>query len=505
MRAETDAAALSAGDLDPRLHDTTVTFLIAAPRGRHVGGTSKSGNGPIVTCTDPATGRTHSFVQWTTEVEAHEAVARSRIAFATWSNLTPRERSSILTAVADQMSEDAECLAELECLDTGKPIAEARSDVKRATAGMFYYAKLAELDEVSVRSPNTGLAASVHHEPIGVVAAIIPWNVPLVLTVCKAGAALAAGNTVVVKPASQTSLSALRLAELASAAGLPPDVLNVLPGAGGEIGTALVTDDDVDVVTFTGSTGVGTNIASICAPTLKRVALELGGKSPNIIFKDANLGVAAPATAAAVFYGQGEICTAGSRLLIERSIYDVVVRDIVRWTRALRAGDTLDPSTEYGSLVSEAHLAQVLADIERALDEGGRLICGGRRLLGSGFEKGCFLEPTIIESPGPDSFLDQEEIFGPVLSLSAFDTEDEAIDRANNSRFGLAAGVWTEDPDRATRVARRLKCGVVWVNTYNNFHCSVPFGGVKLSGNTREWSEYGLEPFRNVKTVWKPQ
>ncbi|MGC2176245.1 MAG: aldehyde dehydrogenase family protein, partial [Acidimicrobiales bacterium] len=445
---------------------------MVAPRGRHVGGTPKTGNGAVVACTDPATGRTHGFVQWTTEAEAHAAVERSRFAFAAWSSLTPRERSLILTAVADQMVGDAECLAELECLDTGKPIAEARVDVKRATAGMLYYATLAELDQVSDRSPTSELAVTVRHEPIGVVAAIIPWNVPLVLTVCKAGAALAAGNTVIVKPASQTSLSALRLAELASAAGLPPDVLNVLPGAGGEIGTALVTDDHVNAVTFTGSTNVGCNIALSCAPTLKRVTLELGGKSPNIIFEDADLTVAAPAAAAAAFYGQGEICTAGSRLLIERSIYDTVVREIVRWTNALRVGDTLDPLTEYGSLISEAHLVEVLGGVTRALDEGGRLICGGSRLTGSAFDAGCFFAPTIIESSGPDSFLDQEEIFGPVLSVSPFDTEDEAIDRANNSRYGLAAGVWTEDLVRARRIARRLECGVVWLNTYNNFDCS---------------------------------
>jgi acyl-CoA reductase-like NAD-dependent aldehyde dehydrogenase len=488
---------------DRRLHNSTASFLATTPCFPHIGGEPRPGTGPLSPCVNPATGRVHAVVQWSTPSEARTAVSRSRAAFPDWREKTGQQRSTLLRALADLMDQDRRCLAELECLDTGKPITEAQGDVARAIAGLRYYASLAVQAQDSVRKPSVGVTATVVREPLGVVAAIVPWNVPLVLAICKAAAALAAGNTVVVKPAEETPLTALRLGRLATLAGLPADVLNVVLGSGDEVGASLVADPDVSAVTFTGSTEVGLTVAADCARTLKRAALELGGKSPNIVFADADLSVAGPATAAAAFYGQGQICTAGSRLLVQREVYDWMLDAVISWTQGLRIGDPLNPDTDFGSLISEEQLTAVASGVRRAVDEGGRLVVGGERLTDGGLGSGCFFAPTIIASPGQDSFLDQEEIFGPVLSVSAFDTEEDAIARANNSRYGLAAGVWTRDLNLGRRVAGQLDCGVAWINTYNDFDATIPFGGVKLSGNVREWSEYGLEAFTRIKSVWE--
>jgi aldehyde dehydrogenase (NAD+) len=334
------------------------------------------------------------------------------------------------------------------------------------------------------------------------VGAIIPWNFPLLMAAWKVAPALACGNTVVLKPAEQTPLTALELAATAAEAGLPKGVLNVIPGFGEVAGASMVKHPGIDKIAFTGSTAVGRIIMRDAAETLKKVSLELGGKSPNIVFDDADLEAAARGSFAAIFYNTGQCCTAGSRLLVHESVHDQLIEKLVDRARKLKPGDPLDPKTRVGPLISEEQLNRVLGYIDRGNQEGAELLTGGQRWTASGFERGYWLEPTIFDSVRPEHTIAQEEIFGPVLAALTFREDEEAIELANNTMFGLAAGVWTNSVKRAHRVAQRLEAGTVWINTYHPLDAASPFGGYKQSGYGRELGAYALDLYTQIKSVW---
>jgi acyl-CoA reductase-like NAD-dependent aldehyde dehydrogenase len=338
-------------------------------------------------------------------------------------------------------------------------------------------------------------------EPVGVVAAIVPWNFPLLLTSWKVAPALACGNTVIIKPASQTPLTALALAEIAQEVGIPAGVINVITGPGSKVGQMIVEHPGIDKIAFTGDTSTGKGIMKGSADTLKRITLELGGKSPNIVFPDADLDAAIRGATTGIFYGKGEVCAAGSRLLVDKSIKNEFVDKVAARAKKMSPGDPMDPKTRLGAISSKKQLENDLRYIEIAKQEGARLVAGGGRAdIGTG--KGYFLQPTIFDGVTPDMTIAREEIFGPVLATIEFADVDEAIARANDSNYGLAAAVWTKDIKKAHYVARKLQAGTVWINTYNVYDTAAPFGGYKQSGYGREMSMHALEHYTQVKSVW---
>lgn len=489
--------------LDPRLLDATQRFLARDLHLPFIDGCHVDSDGDVSDDVNPASGRRIARVVRSTNSDADQAVAAARAAYTSWARTPPAARSAFLLRLAQAVDEDSETLAQLETLDTGKPIRESRGDVARALDGLHFYAGCARQIRGETINVDERFRIATLRRPLGVVLAIVPWNVPFVLTVCKVAPALASGNTVIVKPAEATPLTALRLAELAASVGAPRGLLNVAPGSGRTLGAYLAAHPGIDKVTFTGSTATGVAIAQAAAPSVKDVALELGGKSPNIIFADADLEAAGRAAADAIFYGQGEICSAGSRLLVERKVWDEVLERVVLRARSLRLGDPLDERTELGALISEEHLSGVLAAVVRASSEGADVVTGGARAVANGLDGGSFMEPTVVGPTRAEMDVEREEIFGPVLAAAPFETEEEAVLRANTSQYGLSAGVWTEDGRRGRRVVEALEAGVVWVNGYNEFDAAAPFGGVKLSGNTREWSHLAIDAFTQLKTVWE--
>lgn len=464
---------------------------------------------------EPAAGRTYAVVNPATEAELAQvaeadatdvdaAVQAARQAFEAgpWREMSAADRARILWRVGDLLEQHADELGQLETLNNGKPIFESRQiDVPMAAEVFRYYAGWAtklQGETIPVRGPFLNYTL---REPIGVVAAIVPWNFPLLLASWKLAPALAAGNTVVLKPAPWTPLTALRLAELAQQAGLPDGVLNVVTGSTRETGRALVRHAGVDKIAFTGSTATGQEIMRTAADTLKRVSLELGGKSPNLVFADADLEAAARGALTGIFYGKGEVCAAGSRLLVERTVHDRLLELLLERVKKMRPADPLDPKTRLGPLVSQVQMEKVLGYIEKGRAEGARLLVGGQRAtVGNG--RGYFVEPTIFDQVAPEMTIAREEIFGPVLAVIAFDDPEEAIRLANSSPYGLAAGVWTKDIARAHRVAARLQAGTVWINTYNFYDPASPFGGYKMSGFGRDLGAHALEQYTQVKSVW---
>ncbi|MGW2700321.1 aldehyde dehydrogenase [Streptomyces sp. NPDC001340] len=475
------------------------------PALHHIDGTDEPGGGATFAVVSPRDGQTLTEVADARQAEVDHAVAAARRAFdaGPWPRLAPAERGRVLLRIAELLEEQREKLALTVTLEMGKPISDAYAVELRAAINTFrWYGQLA--DKLTDESPHTApdALALVTREPAGVVGAVVPWNFPLTLASWKVAPALAAGCTVVLKPSESSPLSALLLGRIGTEAGLPPGVLNVVTGDGPTAGRAIGLHPDVDVLAFTGSTAVGRHFLRYSADSnLKRVWLELGGKSPNIILPDApDLDRAAATAAWGIFFNQGEMCTAPSRLLVHSSIAERVTEAVVRRARELRVGDPLDPATEMGALVGEAHLDRVLDHVTTAGAEGARLRIGGARTLAE--TGGSYLSPTVFDRVAPGMRLAREEIFGPVLSVLTFDDLDEAVRLANATEYGLAAGLWTSDLSTAHRVSRALKAGTVWVNCYEEGDLTVPFGGMKQSGNGRDKSAHALEKYTELKTTW---
>ncbi|MER7182632.1 aldehyde dehydrogenase [Streptomyces hyaluromycini] len=475
------------------------------PAQHHIDGIDEPGGGAAFAVVSPRDGQLLTQVADAGQAEVDQAVAAARRAFdaGPWPRLAPVERGRILLRMAELLEEHREELALTITLEMGKPITEAYAIELRAAITTFrWYGQLA--DKLTDESPHTvaDALALVTREPTGVVGAVVPWNFPLTLASWKVAPALAAGCTVVLKPSETSPLSALLLGRIGTVAGLPPGVLNVVTGDGPTAGRAIGLHPGVDVLAFTGSTAVGRHFLRYSADSnLKRVWLELGGKSPNIVLPDApDLDRAAATAAWGIFFNQGEMCTAPSRLLVHSSIAERVTDAIVRRAEDLRIGDPLDPATEMGALVGEAHLERVQGHIAAGREQGARLRTGGERTLTE--SGGSYLRPTVFDRVDAGMRLAREEIFGPVLSVLAFDDLDEAVRLANATEYGLAAGLWTSDLSTAHRVSRALKAGTVWVNCYEEGDLTVPFGGMKQSGNGRDKSAHAIDKYTELKTTW---
>lgn len=459
---------------------------------------------------NPATEEEITQIAQATEADANAAVKAARRAFdeGPWPRMSGHERGRILMKAADLIAQHEEELGYLETIDMGKPIAYSRLIDAPLMAELFYYygGMASKIDgrALSVSPPpeHTPFLTYTLREPLGVVAAITPFNFPLLLSGTKIAPALAAGNTVVHKPASSTPLSAIRIAQLLQEAGLPNGVFNLITGPGGTIGDVLVKHPSVNKIGFTGSTDVGIGIIKNSADTLKKVTMELGGKSANIIFADADLEVATRNAFFAIFYNKGEICTAGSRLLVERSIHDEVVERIARQAETVVKGNPLDPNVRFGPLADKGQFEKISKYVQSGYEDGGKLRTGGKPFHPNGNGKGFYYEPTIFTDATMNMRIVQEEIFGPVLAVTPFDTEEEAIRFANGTQFGLASAVHTRDIKRAHRVAQAMKAGTCWINSYNIYDVSVPFGGYKASGFGRELGIEVMENYTHTKSVW---
>jgi phenylacetaldehyde dehydrogenase len=449
---------------------------------------------------DPATGEVLARVAEGDKADIDLAVKAARRAFESgpWPKMTASERGRIIWKIADLLEKHTEEFAELETLDNGKPISISRvADVPLAVDLFRYMAGWATKIEGSTIPIAGPYLAYTRREPIGVVGQIIPWNFPLLMAAWKLGPVLATGCTTVLKPAEQTPLSALRLAELALEAGLPPGVLNVVTGFGETAGAALAAHPDVDKVAFTGSTEVGRLIVQAAAGNLKKVTLELGGKSPNIVFDDADVSKAAAGAANAIFFNHGQCCCAGSRLYVQDKIFDQVVEGVSESAKKIRVGPGMNPDTTMGPLVSEEQFRRVCGYMEAGLNEGAKAVVGGKKVGNRGY----FVEPTVLVNTKPNMKVVREEIFGPVVTAMPFKSVDEIAAEANNTRYGLAAGIWTKDIAKAHSLANKLRAGTVWINCYNVFDAAMPFGGYKESGWGREMGKESLELYTEVKSV----
>ena len=450
---------------------------------------------------NPSTGEAICQVAEADAVDVDAAVHAAREAFehGPWRTMNASARGRLLYRLADLIEANAEGLAQLEALDNGKPVSVARAvDVAKAVACYRYFAGWADKVHGKTIPIDGDFLCYTRHEPIGVVGQIIPWNFPMLMMAWKLAPALATGNTVVLKPAEQTPLSALRIGELILEAGFPAGVVNILPGFGPTAGAALASHMDVDKVAFTGSTEVGHLIMEAAARSnLKPVTLELGGKSPNIVFADADLDEAVEGAHMGLFANQGQSCCAGSRVFVERSIYDTFVEKSIVRARSRVVGDPFDPRTELGPLVDQSQFDKVMGYIESGRSDGATLACGGDRIG----DRGYFLRPTVFADVRDEMKIAREEIFGPVMSILPFHGVDEAVNRANGTPFGLAAAVWTRDIKKALAVSNGVRAGTVWINCYNVLDTRAPFGGFKQSGIGRELGEYGLQQYTQVKSV----
>lgn len=459
-------------------------------------------DGSTLSSINPATGHVLAEVASCDAQEAELATQAARATFESgvWSRCHPSKRKRVLLRLAELVETHRDELALLDTLDMGKPISSSLGDLAGTVACLRYQAECIDKLYGEVAPTGDRALGLVLREPMGVIAAIVPWNFPLMMTSWKIAPALAAGNSIILKPSEKSPLSALRLAHLAKEAGIPDGVFQVLPGYGHTVGKALALSMQVDGLAFTGSTGVGKQLMQYAGQSnLKRVFLECGGKSPNIVFADCqHLDAVAQSAAEAIFHNQGEVCIAGSRLLVENSIRKDFVARVVKAAEHMQPGDPLDPASFMGAMVDEAQYQRVLEYIRQGESEGATLKLGGEPSDSNGY----FLPPTVFDDVTPDMCIGREEIFGPVLSVFGFDSEEQAIALANDSDYGLAAGVWSQDIDRIMRVSRRLQSGQVYVNNWAGIDQTVPFGGVKQSGNGRDKSLHAQEKYCEVKTVW---
>jgi len=486
--------------------ERSVEEFIGAPRQLFIGGQwAAAASGKTFETPNPATGETLAHVAEGDAEDIDRAVRAARAAFETgpWSRMTPSERGRLIWKIGDLILEHAEELAQLESLDNGKPYGVALAADVPLAADLFHYmagwATKIEGNTINISvpyMPGANFHSYTLREPVGVVGQIIPWNFPLLMAAWKLGPALTTGNTVVLKPAEQTPLTALRLAGLIAEAGLPDGVVNVVTGFGETAGAALAAHDDVDKVAFTGSTEVGKLIVQAAAGNLKKVTLELGGKSPNIVFEDAVDG-AVEGAANAIFFNHGQCCVAGSRLFVHQSRFDEVVGGVAEIAKSIKLGSGLEAGTQMGPLVSEEQFQRVTGYLESGRNEGATAVVGGGRFGDRGF----FVEPTVLTNTHGNMKVVKEEIFGPVVVAAPFSDLDEIAAQANDTVYGLGAGIWTKDISKAHALAKKLRAGTVWINCYNVFDASLPFGGYKQSGWGREMGHEALEAYTEVKAV----
>ena len=492
----------------PQPGDAAAKFLARGAHQNFISGKwTPSAGGNNFDTLDPATGKTIGTLARSDAQDVDAAVAAAREAFDTgaWPRMTPMERSQILWKIADLIEANIDELAELETMDQGKALYVGRwAEIPGAVAQFRYFAGMATKIEgstipnsINYQPEGKEVFSYTLKQPVGVVGAIVPWNSPLVLTAMKLAPALAAGCTIVLKPSEDTSLTAIRLAELMAEAGLPDGAINLITGYGAEAGAALANHRDVNKIAFTGSTATGRAILDAAKGNLKRVTLELGGKSPVIIMPDADLDAAIPGAANAIFFNGGQVCIAGSRLYVHDDVFDNVIEGVAEYAKTIKLGHGLNPDTQMGALISKQHAAKVADYIDGARKDGASLLTGGNAVG----DNGSFIEPTVVTDVRPDMAISREEIFGPVLVASRFADTDEVMALANDSDYGLAAGIWTESLSDATRMANRLQAGTVWINSHAMYDASLPIGGIKQSGWGRDSGQAALENYLELKTV----
>jgi aminomuconate-semialdehyde/2-hydroxymuconate-6-semialdehyde dehydrogenase len=460
-------------------------------------------NGKYLDNINPAIGEVYSQIPDSDKSDVQKAVNAAKTAFKDWSSMSINDRAKILEKIADLIDRDHDKLAMAESVDNGKPFKlAAHVDIPRASANMRFYATGIQHFASESHQADESFINYTTRRPIGVAGCISPWNLPLYLFTWKIAPALAAGNTVVAKPSEITPMTAFLFSELCIEAGLPPGVLNIVHGLGSKAGQAIIEHPDVPIISFTGGTITGKNIAATAAPMFKKLSLELGGKNPNVIFADCDFEKALSTTVLSSFSNQGQICLCGSRIMVERSIYDKFVNAFIAKVKMLTIADPLTDEAKIGAVVSEAHMNKVLSYIELAKEEGGNVLTGGKRAIVQGrCENGYFIEPTVIANLAYDCRTNQEEIFGPVVTIMPFDTEQEVIEYANSTAYGLSATIWTENLKRAHGVAHQIKSGIIWVNCWLERDLRTPFGGMKQSGVGREGGWEALRFFTEPKNI----
>jgi acyl-CoA reductase-like NAD-dependent aldehyde dehydrogenase len=460
-------------------------------------------SGETLTSVNPHDNSSIADVAVAGKADVDRAVAAAQAAFPTWSRMDAGARGRILLKLADRIEGNLEELARLESLDTGHPLRDSRAlDVPRTALCFRYFGGMADKVEGSVVPVESGLLNYCTREPVGVVGQVVPWNFPLMFTSWKMAPALAAGNCLILKPAEITPLSSLKMAELMAESGMPPGVVNIVPGLGSVAGQYIAEHPQIAKISFTGSTATGRRIVQASAGNLKKVQLELGGKGANIVFDDANLTAAVNGSAWAIFHNQGQACIAGSRLVLHERIADEFLARFLALAKSIRLGNPLDPNTEMGPLTSTQHRDRVLAYVSTAREQGGEVLLGGKPPADLALAKGCYVEPTVVRVK---SYLDrvaQEEVFGPFVTVLTFSDDEQALEIANGTDYGLGAGLWTRDLSRAHRFARDIKSGMVWVNCYKRVHPGSPFGGVGLSGYGRDMGFEAMREYTQVKSVW---